>query len=74
MLYVRGHFIVSDQREVRKTRELARTEQGLPWLVTHRKSGGGGSCTVSAVPPALASSCQAVVCAVRQLRRRRITM
>ncbi len=58
-----------NQREVRKTRELARTELGLPWLVTDWKFGGGGSCKVRAVPPAYARSCQAVIWGVHQLKR-----
>ncbi len=50
-----------EQRDVRSTRELARTDIGWAWLRTDRKSGGGGSCKGCAVPLAYAQSCPAVI-------------
>ncbi len=59
------------QREVRKTRELARTDISWAWLTADWKSGAGGSCKGCAVPPAYAQSwgCPAVLWGVLQLWR-----
>ncbi len=64
--------VIPAQREVRKTRELARTDIGQAWLTADWKSGGCGSCKGCARPPAYDQSCPAVIWGVRQLWRRRL--